>query len=141
MVSWKDAADSHDSVASDALVIPMSSGRPDAGLPPSETMRRLSVSKRDPLDELTGQHVGVTGLDDRDATQHLTDDDLDVLVVDLHTLAAVHLLHLRGEVLLHLAGAEDAQHGLGVDGTHDQLLTDLDVVALSDQQTGRRLTL
>ncbi len=31
VVSWKDAADSHDSVASEALVIPISCGRPEAG--------------------------------------------------------------------------------------------------------------
>ena len=31
VVSWNDAADSHDSVASDALVMPMISGRPSAG--------------------------------------------------------------------------------------------------------------
>ena len=31
VVSWNDAADSHESVASDAFVIPMSSGRPSAG--------------------------------------------------------------------------------------------------------------
>ena len=47
MVSWKEAADSHDSVASDAFVMPMSSGRPEAGAPPSDTMRRLSSSNRD----------------------------------------------------------------------------------------------
>ncbi len=32
VVSWNDAAESHESVASDAFVIPMSSGRPSAGL-------------------------------------------------------------------------------------------------------------
>ena len=31
VVSWNDAADNHDSVASDALVMPISTGRPDAG--------------------------------------------------------------------------------------------------------------
>ena len=41
VVSWKEAADSHDSVASDALVIPISSGRPDAGRLPSPTASRL----------------------------------------------------------------------------------------------------
>ena len=46
VVSWKEAAESHDSVASEALVMPMSSGRPEAGLPPSETTRRFSSSKR-----------------------------------------------------------------------------------------------
>ncbi len=46
VVSWKEAADSHDSVASEALVIPMSSGRAEAGWPPSATTRRLAASNR-----------------------------------------------------------------------------------------------
>ena len=37
VVSWKDAADSQESVASEALVIPISSGRPSAGALPSST--------------------------------------------------------------------------------------------------------
>jgi hypothetical protein len=44
VVSWNEAADNHDSVASDALVMPMSTGRPAAGSPPSATDRRFSVS-------------------------------------------------------------------------------------------------
>src|ERR687883_551498 len=44
VVSWKEAADSHDSVASEALVMPMSTGRAEAGSPPSATTRRFSVS-------------------------------------------------------------------------------------------------
>src|SRR5581483_127586 len=41
VVSWNDAADSHESVASDALVMPISSGRPSAGFLPSCTRARL----------------------------------------------------------------------------------------------------
>ena len=41
VVSWNDAADSHESVASDALVMPISSGRPSAGVLPSCTSARL----------------------------------------------------------------------------------------------------
>jgi hypothetical protein len=41
VVSWNDAADSQESVASDALVIPMSSGRPSAGCLPSSTRERF----------------------------------------------------------------------------------------------------
>ena len=44
VVSWKDAADSHDSVASDALVMPISTGRPEAGVPPSATTWRFGAS-------------------------------------------------------------------------------------------------
>ena len=52
VVSWKDAADSHDSVASDAFVMPMSSGRPEAGLPPSDDDPAVLVLEAPALDEL-----------------------------------------------------------------------------------------
>ena len=42
VVSWKEAADSQLSVASEALVIPISSGRPSAGRSPSSTSWRLT---------------------------------------------------------------------------------------------------
>ena len=42
---------------------------------------------------------------DAHLTEHLPDDDLDVLVVDLHALRPVHVLHLRHEVGLGLGGA------------------------------------
>ena len=40
----EEAADSQDSVASEALVMPISTGRPEAGLPPSATTARLGAS-------------------------------------------------------------------------------------------------
>ena len=43
VVSWKEAAESHESVASEALVMPISSGRPSAGTLPSCTSSRLIV--------------------------------------------------------------------------------------------------
>ena len=45
VVSWKEAADSQESVAREAFVMPMSSGRPEAGLPPSAIAVRFSSSK------------------------------------------------------------------------------------------------
>src|SRR5437762_8220120 len=45
VVSWNDAADNHESVASDALVMPMSSGRPSAGVLPAWTSSRLTSAK------------------------------------------------------------------------------------------------
>ena len=44
VVSWNEAADNHDSVASDAFVMPISTGRPEAGSLPSATTRRFSAS-------------------------------------------------------------------------------------------------
>src|SRR5690606_13276854 len=87
-----------------------------------------------PLDELTGQQVGVTGLQHVHALEHLPHDYLDVLVVDRHTLRAVDLLDLRHQVQLHGPRAEDAQHLVRVDRTGHELLAHLDVVAVEDQQ-------
>jgi hypothetical protein len=44
------------------------------------------------LDLLVDQEVGVTHLLDTNAAQHLTHDDLDVLVLDTDALQAVNLL-------------------------------------------------
>ena len=88
------------------------------------------------LDQLAGQQLGVAGLDDRHTAQHLPDDDLDVLVVDRHTLRVVDLLDLADQVDLDGTLAEDAQHVVRVGGTHGELLAHLDVLALADQQTG-----
>ena len=87
------------------------------------------------LHEVGGQQTGVALLEHEDPAQHLPHDDLDVLVVDRHTLAAVHLLDLVHQVLLGLADTEDAQHLLRVGRALGQLLADLDVVALADEQT------
>ena len=46
VVSWNDAAESHESVASEALVIPMRIGRADAGSPPPSTTSAFLSSKR-----------------------------------------------------------------------------------------------
>ena len=48
VVSWNDAADSHESVASDALVMPSSSGWPTGGSLPSamSSLATFSNSKR-----------------------------------------------------------------------------------------------
>ena len=43
VVSWKEAAESHESVASEALVMPMRTGRAEAGEPPSVSTRRFSA--------------------------------------------------------------------------------------------------
>src|SRR5512133_2127455 len=61
------------------------------------------------VDELAGQEVGVARLLDANLLQHLPDDQLDVLVVDVHALGAVDLLHLGDEVQLGLGPAPDPE--------------------------------
>ena len=113
VVSWNDAADSHESVASDALVMPMSSGRPSAGRARLDQSRFISAEDL-LVDPLAGQEVGVARLLHADAAGHLAHDQLDVLVVDRHALVAVHLLHLFDEVQLGLADALDLHELLGI---------------------------
>jgi hypothetical protein len=89
---------SHESVASDALVMPISSGRPSAGLALGTRRgwsRNVWASTRSP-----GRNVGVARLLNGHAPGHLPHDQLDVLVVDRHALVAVHLLYLVDQVLL-----------------------------------------
>ena len=128
MVSWNDAADNHDSVASDALVIPISSARPDAGSAVHDDLP-VDLAERRHLDHVTGHERRASRLDDRHALEHLTDDDLDVLVVDRHTLRSVHRLDLVDEVLLHVARSHDPQDLLRVLDTGGQLRAGLDVLA------------
>src|SRR5207247_310110 len=59
--------------------------------------------------ELAHDELRVADLFDPDASEHLADDDLDVLVVDRDALEAVDLLHLVHEVALQLAVAEHRQ--------------------------------
>ena len=98
VVSWKDAAERKLSVDSDALVMPRSSGSALDG----QTAHRhdLPVDLVEPvlLDHLVDQEVGVADLADLHAAEHLPDDDLDVLVVDLDALEAVDLLDLVDQV-------------------------------------------
>ena len=82
--------------------------------------------------EFARQQVGVAGVDDGHATGHLVHDDLDVLVVDIHTLGAVHGVHFLHDVDLGGALAEDGEDLLGVHRTFDQLGADLDVVAVGN---------
>src|SRR5699024_1942694 len=49
------------------------------------------------VNQSTWEQIGITGINDGTATQHLTDDDLDVLVVDGYTLGAVNSLNLVDE--------------------------------------------
>ena len=131
VVSWNDAADSHESVASDALVMPMSSGRPSAGRLPSCDSARLIVGEDLGVDALAGQEVGVARLLHADPSGHLADDQLDVLVVDRHALVAVHLLDLVDEVLLGLADALDLEELLRVTGTVDDRVAGGDLLAVA----------
>ena len=63
------------------------------------------------------------------AAQHLANDHLDVLVVDIHTLLFVDLLDLIDHVLSDSVPALHTEDVLGVPGSVCKLCTGPDIVA------------
>jgi hypothetical protein len=109
VVSWKEAAEMKDRVWSEALVIPRRIGSPWAGRPPLATAFSLASSNSifstcSPL-----RSVGVARVEDLPLLEHLADDHLDVLVVDLHALEPVDVLHLVDEVVGQRLDPHDPQ--------------------------------
>ena len=100
VVSWKDAAERNDSVASDAFVIPRISGSNVACSFFSFFDPDVLALEHDAVDELARQQLGLARALDAHLLEHLADDQLDVLVVDLDALRLVDLLHLGDEVQL-----------------------------------------
>ena len=72
----------NDSVESDAFVMPRRSGSAMPGLPPRSMTRCVLALEDVLLDLLVDEEVRVADVLDADAAEHLTNDDLDVLVVD-----------------------------------------------------------
>ena len=113
--------------------MPRSTGSASAGLPPCSTMRSFVLFEVDAVDLVAPEEVGVAGFGDLHLAQHLADDDLDVLVVDLDALEAIDLLHFVDEVLLQLLRAEDLEDFVRHDGAFGEL-----VALLHDGRRRRR---
>ena len=90
------------------------------------------------VEVLAGQHLRVAGVVDDHLAHHLAHDDLDVLVVDVHTLVAVDLLDFLDQVELHGLGTLDPQDVLRVQRTIRELLTGANVLAGLDANARRR---
>ena len=95
MVSWNDAAEKNERVCRLALVMPSRTGVPVAIFLPSSLALTLSRVELDLVDLLARDHVGLALIGDLDLLQHLTDNHLDVLVVDEHALQAGRLPGFR----------------------------------------------
>ena len=106
VVSWNDAAEMNESVESDALVMPSSSGWPVAGRPPAGDHALVLFEEAELVDLLVDQELGVADILDLHPPHHLPDDDLDVLVVDVDALQPVDLLDFVDQVLLQFLLAE-----------------------------------
>ena len=110
VVSWNDAAEMNDSVASDALVMPSSTGSYVAGCSPLRARARAFASTTRMRSTCSPRRSFVSPeLGDLDLAQHLANDHLDVLVVDLHALQAVDVLDLADQVVRQRLDALQAQ--------------------------------
>src|SRR5215218_3944865 len=105
-------------------------------LAPGVDDRLVELAELVAVDELPGQEVGVALLVDPDLLEHLTADQLDVLVVDVHALGLVDLLHLLDEVHLGLRPAADRQQLVRVQRALVELRAGLDLLALVHVQAG-----
>ena len=124
------------SVASEALVMPSSSDFAVAGSPPAAMTRLVLALEEIPRDLLVEQEVGVARIHDLHEAHHLANHDLDVLVVDRHTLGAVDLLDLVHQVALHFLFAENRQDVVRVDRALGEGIAGLDELALLDRHVG-----
>ena len=68
------------------------------------------------------EEIGIAGIDYLNLLEHLADDDLDMLVVDLHALQTVNLLNFVQQVLLDTVDTVDAQDIVRIDSTLGQTL-------------------
>src|SRR5258706_9092780 len=86
----------------------------------------------DLVDLLAPEERSVSRLGDAHFTQHLSNDDFNVLVVDRHTLEAIDLLHFVDQVLLQLLRSANIEDFMRIDRAFGQLLSFSDVVAFED---------
>src|SRR5262249_21634757 len=82
------------------------------------------------VDLLTTKEGGIAGFSDAHLAEHLTDNDLDVFVVNGHTLKAVDFLHLVDEMFLQFLWTADVEDLVRVNRPFSQLLAFLDVITL-----------
>ncbi len=81
------------------------------------------------IHQLARQQGTIAGRVHLHAAEHLANDDLDMLIVDIHTLRTVNLLYLFHQVELHGFRSLDAQDVLRVDRSVGELLAGVDVLA------------
>ena len=90
------------------------------------------------IDHLLLKEAGVTGINYIDLAHHLAHDHFEVLVVDLHTLHAVHVLNLVDDVFLNGRRTHDIEDIGGSDGTVGQGSTGTHVVVFLNENLLRQ---
>ncbi len=81
------------------------------------------------VDLFAGQQRGVAAIGDFNLLQHLTNDRLDVLVVDLHALKTVDFLDFVDEIFCQWFDAQHFENVVRVRATRNQRIALLDEIA------------
>ena len=89
----------------------------------------LPARKLELVDDFARQELGVARIFDLHLAEHLVEDDLDVLVVDLHALRAIDVLHFGQQVLIERFFALDAKDVVRNERPADERIAGLDEVA------------
>src|SRR5262245_38490985 len=114
VVSWNEAAEMKDSVASDALVMPRRTGCRVALPLPSCSVRSLMSSARE-RSSCSPRSRPVSPEAATSVLRSIWNDHLDVLVVDLHALKAIDVLNLAHEIVRQRLDALQTQDVVGVE--------------------------
>ena len=89
----------------------------------------VALAEAELVDDFAGQELGVAGVFDLHLAEHLVEDDLDVLVVDLHALRTVDVLHFGQQVLIERSSPLMRRMSCGNERAADERVAGLDVVA------------
>src|SRR6185437_13115864 len=81
------------------------------------------------VNSLAWEKLRVAGIDNFPLFEHLTNDDLNVLIVDANCLALVDVLDLRHQVLLDSAESLELQHPLWIQWAFREAGTGFDGLA------------
>ena len=138
VVSWNEAAEMKLSVSSEALVMPSNTGSRFGGFAALLDNALVLLLELELVDLIAPEQRRVAGIGDLHLAQHLADDDLDVLVVNLHALEPVNFLHFVDQVLLQFLRPADFENFVRNDRTFGQLLAFLHEVALEDDDVLRQ---
>ena len=129
MVSWNDAAEMKltrlQRRLGDAEQDRLAFGRAPGPAPAWRCISFISSQ----IDLFAGQQRGVAAVGDLDLLQHLANDHLDVLVVDLHALQTIDFLDFRHEVLGQRLDPQHFEDVVRIGRARDQVVALLDEIA------------
>jgi hypothetical protein len=99
-VFWKEIAERNDARVSETSVIPRRRPLPFAGSLPCFFHFVVDAFEFEVRDDVAGRNAGVARARDRDAAEHLLDDDFEVLAAGRYALEFIDAGDFRDDVFL-----------------------------------------